>query len=146
MLLKKRIESLIKEFLHEPEKHKIHRLEIRLPGHDGRFWIIDAFSLMPKPEAREFQLAIYFSINQHSKKGRQIAQTIEILDLFKDYIQCPDGRQTAFYKVTDNNGPLIAEEILNKTDALFPTLDNSDIQVHLVRRENWAELLNVSVM
>jgi hypothetical protein len=140
MLLTKRIESLIHEYLRESDKRKIHHLDISIPGHDGRFWIIDASVLIIGQQTPEFKLAIYFTINQHSKKGRRVVQTIEMLDLFKDYNKGHDGRNFSFSKVTDNNHFSIAAEIQSKASALFPTLDNDEIKADLIRLENWTML------
>jgi hypothetical protein len=138
MLLTKRIESLVDEYLRESDKRKIHHLDISVPGHDGRLWIIDASVLMIAPETFEYKLAIYFSVNQHSKRGRRVVKTVEVLDLFNGYNKGGDGRQFTFCKVTDNNSSSIAAEIQSKVSALFPTLDNNEINVDLVRFENWA--------
>jgi hypothetical protein len=140
MLLTRRIETLVDEYLRESDKRKVHHLDISIPGHEGRFWIIDASVLMIATETPEYKLAIYFSVNQHSRKGRRVVQTVEVLNLFDNYNKGCDGRHVTFCKVTDNNSFTIAAEIQSKASALFPTLKNDEIKVDLVRFENWAEL------
>jgi hypothetical protein len=140
MQLKARIEKLVKEYLSEPEKQKVHHIEISVPGYEGRFWIIDAFSLMAVAEASGFQLAIYFSVNQHSRKGRRIIQTIEVQDLFEGYQEGRGGRHVSYSKVTNNDSVSIAADIVSKINAIFPTLNSEDVKVYLIRLDNWTTI------
>lgn len=134
MHLEQKIQKKAEEYLREPEKRKIHYIDILLPDHDGRFWIIDAASLGRATSG--FRLAIYFSVNQHSKRGKRVLQSIDVLDLFEGYSEAPDGLHRTYYKVCDNAPAAIAAEITGKINALYPTLDSNQVVVKLVRPDN----------
>lgn len=134
MHLEQKIQKRVEEYLQEPEKRKIHHIDILLPGHDGRFWIIDAASLGRATSG--FRLALYFSVNQHSKRGKRVLQSIDVLDLFDGYEVGRDGLHLTYHKVSDNAPGAIAAEVTGKINALYPTIDSNQVVVKLVRPDN----------
>lgn len=135
MHLNQKIQKKVEEYLRKAEKQHIHHIDIVIPGHDGRFWILDAAALETGTEGTGPSLVIYCSVNQHSKRGKRVLQSIDVLGLFEGYEEARDGLHLTYHKVTDNSPAAIAAEITGKINALYPTLDSSQVEVKLVRLE-----------
>lgn len=133
MHLKQKIQKSVDEYLRKAERRRIHHIDILIPGHDGRFWILDAAALETGTEGAGIRLAIYCSVNQHSRSGKRVLQAINVLDLFEGYEEARDGLHLTYHKVTDNAPAAISAEITEKINALYPTVDSSQIEVKLVR-------------
>jgi hypothetical protein len=136
MSLEQKIKKAVDEYKQKAGKGQVHHIDVSLPGHDGRFWIIDAALLDAAPEGSGLRLAIYFSANRQSNRGKRVVQSIEVLDLFEGYTEAGDSRYLAYYKLTDNNSSSIAREVQAKAVALFPTLDTEAVAVSFDIREH----------
>ena len=136
--MKEKLKRLIDQYLREAKKHKVHHIEISLPEHDGRFWIIDASLITEQPDSSDVHLAIYFSVSPYTRKGKRLVPVIDLMDSFAGYQQAVDGRFTVYYLITDNRSASISAEVTAKIQALFPTLDINQVQLSLAPMDDWA--------
>lgn len=135
--MKETLKRMIDQYLREGAKRRTHHIDISVPGHDGRFWIIDASLFTEQTGSKGQQLAIYFSVSPYSKKGRRIVPVIDLLDTFAGYEQAIDGRFTVYYQLTDNNSNAISAAVATKIQTLFPTIALKEVQLSLAPMDEW---------
>lgn len=127
--MKEKIDQLVGQYLKQKGRRKMHHIEIDLLAHDGRFWIIDEALITGEENEGGVRLAIYWSYNPESRKGKRVAQSIDLLEPFKNYQQAVDGRHTVYYLATNNKSSFISNEVANVIQTLFPALDLSHIAI-----------------
>jgi hypothetical protein len=134
------IESLIEQYLAKPDKRKVHRIDIVIPGYNCMIWIAYAGVIILDPGISDSSLLIYFSFNPHSKKNKRISQTFVDHNLFEGYTVLKDGKNIRYHKETNNDKSSIAFEVMGKVSLIFPASDIENIRVTIHRLDNWMEI------
>src|SRR5262245_27972585 len=130
--------KIIDLFLKEPDRKKVHHVEFLVPQQVCKLWIIDDAKMMiGEKQQQSKNMGIYFSVSKHSRKGKRIVQTIEMLDIFKGYHSFDDRRNLIYYKSVGRNSGDLLTESTRIIELLFPAIDKKDIKVNILRMDNW---------
>lgn len=126
------IETFIQEYLNEPDKKTIQLILISIENHQGHFFIVDSAKLIGLVgQSDKFQLAIYFSFNNKTKKGKDIQKKIEQSTTFNDFKNFKDKNSAVFVANTNNDKKGISKTVENIVTTTFPSFDISKLKIEL---------------
>jgi len=131
------LETLIQEYLNEPDKESIQYILLSIENHHGHFFIVDSAWLRLTGHAQQcdkFQLAIYFSFNNRTKMGKAIEKRIEQSTTFKDFKNITDKNSAVFVTNTNNDKKDIYQTIENIIKTTFPSFDISNVKIELKKK------------
>lgn len=101
---------------------------------------MDEELLLPEKENAASAPVVYFSVNSESKAGKRLIEAADLLGIFDSYTSTGEGRYYSRYKLCKPDAKLLATEVADIINGLFPVLDKKDIEAGIYTRDAWMEM------
>ncbi len=138
MTLEESLEKYVDEYLNEIDKKNILMINIRVPAHNGDFFIIDTNRLCILNPVNT--LSICFSLRHKTRTGRTLQRKIEETNVFEGFAKSESPNKITYTQLTNNDKRSIKEKILSIISKVYPAQVWTEVNVDIHRVTDWFKI------
>ena len=130
------LERLTNEYLESEDKNSIQFINVEFNADPlpfkGMFVVTDSWNSHVASEM-PFELVILITFTYLTPLGKLLEEVMSKTEVFKSFDHILAGKTSTYVLKTGNNVPLIISTFQKIVESVFPSIDNDEIEVRMVK-------------